>query len=323
MKKFLSLIIALLAFAGIAQAQDDASKLEVVVGGTFGKPKIIPNATKLALAQITINYKITSTAKVVSREKSTGAIAGAKLTAFLETTDGKLTEADFQEITDHFYHYFQRKLKENGVDTVAWSTIAGTEFYKTADEKAPGGEQGGTANVGFTRSAHNGNIMYGGVIGFAFGKIKKASSFCEEIGAPAAFLYLNVDFADILLDVDIKSSTYSGYYSITKTREWKYNSAVLAKVMVTPSDGNSNSLFWNEKSGSEGLLVRGDISANTQYADEVSQDQSRMKNSMWAFSKEMKPVVIETTREKYKAAAKASLERYADAFVQMQKSLKK
>ncbi|MFN8395892.1 MAG: hypothetical protein U0176_14745 [Bacteroidia bacterium] len=61
--------------------------------------------------------------------------------------------------------------------------------------------------------------MYGGGIAFAFGKIKKASAFCEEIGAPAAFIYLNVDFADILLDVDIKSSTYSGYYSITKTRE--------------------------------------------------------------------------------------------------------
>lgn len=323
MKKLLSLILALLTFAGIAQAQDDASKLEILVGGTFAKPKIIPNATKLALAQITINYKITSTAKVIGKEKSTGAIAGAKLTAFLETTDGKLTEADFQEVTDHFYNYFQRKLAENGIDSVAWNTITGTEFYKTADEKAPASEQGSTANVWYTRSARNGNTMYGGGIAFAFGKIKKASSFCEQIGAPAAFIYLNVDFADILLDVDIKSSTYSGYYSISKTREWKYNSAVSAKVMVTTSDMNSNSLFWNEKSGSEALIVRGDISANTNYADEVSQDPSRMKNSMWAFSKEMKPVVIETTREKYKAAAKASLERYADAFVQMQKSLKK
>ncbi|MFN8395893.1 MAG: hypothetical protein U0176_14750 [Bacteroidia bacterium] len=89
----------------------------------------------------------------------------------------------------------------------------------------------------------------------------------------------------------------------------KYNSAVLAKVTVTPSDANSNSLFWNEKSGSEALVVRGDISAGTNYADQVSQDESRMKNSLWAFSKEMKPVVIETTRDKYKAAAKASLGR--------------
>ncbi|MFN8395891.1 MAG: hypothetical protein U0176_14740 [Bacteroidia bacterium] len=103
---------------------------------TFGKPKIIPNATKLGLAQVTINYKVTSTAKVVSREKSTGAIAGANR-LLLETTDGKLTDADFQEITDHFYNYFQRKLAAAGIDSVAWSTIAGTDFYKTADEKAP------------------------------------------------------------------------------------------------------------------------------------------------------------------------------------------
>ncbi|HNI96129.1 MAG TPA: HrcA family transcriptional regulator, partial [Leptospiraceae bacterium] len=50
-----------------------------------------------------------------------------------ETTDGKLTDADFQEITDHFYNYFQRKLAAAGIDSVAWSTIAGTDFYKTAD----------------------------------------------------------------------------------------------------------------------------------------------------------------------------------------------
>lgn len=323
MKKLFSLILSLLILAGIAHAQNDAAKLEIMVGGTFAKPKIIPSATKLALAQITINYKVTSTAKVIGKEKSSGAIAGAKLTAFLETTDGKLTDADFQEITDHFYSYFQRKLQENGIDSVAWGTIANTEFYKTADEKAPASEQGSTANVWHTRSARNGNVMYGGGIAFAFGKAKKAGTFCEQIGAPAAFMYLTVDFADILLDVDIKSGTHNGYMTITKTREWKYNSAVMAKVMVTPSELSNTSLFWNEKCGSEALLLRQNISAETNYADNVSQDPNRMKNSMWAFSKEMKPVVIETTRDKYKEAAKASLERYADAFVQMQKNLKK
>lgn len=319
MKKLFSLILTLLILGGIAHAQ----KMEVLTGGTFSKPKIIPNATKLALAQITVNYKVTSTAKVIGKEKSSGAIAGAKLTAFLETTDGKLTEADFQEITDHFYSYFQRKLKENGVDSVAWSTITGTEFYKTADEQAPASEKGSNANVWYTRSARNGSIMYGGGIGFAFGKIKKASKFCKEIGAPAAALNLTVDFADIELDVDIRSGTYTGYYTVTKTRQLNYNSAVRANVKVVPSEMGTNSLFWNEKDGSESLTIRQDIGAGTAYADNVSQDADRMKNNPFAFSKEMLPVIIETTRDKYKAAAKASLEAYVDTFIQLQKDLKK
>lgn len=325
MKKLPTLIFALLALAGTAsaQAQDNAGKMEILAGGTFGKPKIVPNATRLALAQIAINYKVTSTSKVIGKEKRTNTIAGAKLTAFLETTDGKLTDADFQEITDHFYNYFQRKLYENGIDSVAWSTITAQDFYKTADEQAPAVEKGSTANVWYTRTARNGNVLYGGNIGFALGKIKRASKFCKEIGAPAAFLNLTVDFADILLDVDVRTGTYTGYYTVTKTRQIDYNSAVKANVKVIPTELGTNSLFWNEKDGSEALYVRQDLGAGTNYADNVSQDPSRMKNSAWAFSKEMQPVVIETTREKYKAAAKASLEAYADAFVQMQKNLKK
>jgi hypothetical protein len=325
MKKLLTLVFALLALEGsnLAQAQKNSGKMEIAAGGTFGKPKIVPNATRLALAQIAVNYKVTSTVKVVGKEKSSGTIAGAKLTAFLETTDGKLTDADFQEITDHFYNYFQRKLHENGTDSVAWGTITATDFYTTADEQVPATEKGSTANVWYTRTARNGNVMYSGNIGFALGKIKRASKFCKQIGAPAAFLNLTVDFADILLDVDVRTGSYSGYYTVTKTRAIDYNSAVKANVKVIPSELGTNSLFWNEKDGSEMLLIREDLGAGTDYADNVSQDPSRMKHSAWAFSKEMQPVVIETTREKYKAAAKASLEAYADTFIQTQKSLKK
>lgn len=323
MKQQLSLIASVLVVSGALFAQpSDASKMDILVGGSFAKPKIIPALDKLALAQVTVNYKVTSTAKVVSREKGTGAIAGAKLTAFLETTDGKLTEADFQEVTDHFYTYFQRKLQENGIDSVAWATITATDFYRNADEKAPSSEQGSTANVWFTRTARNGNVMYGGGIAFAFGKIKKASAFCEEIGAPAAFIYVTVDFADILLDVDIKTSGL-GYYAVSKTRTWKYNSAVRPEMKVVPTDLSTNSLFWNEKSQSESLALRKDIAGGMAYQDNISQDPARMKNSMWAFSKEMHPVVIETTRDKYKAAAKLALEKYADAFLAKHKETRK
>ena len=87
--------------------------------------------------------------------------------------------------------------------------------------------------------------------------------------------------------------------------------------------GGNNSLFWNEKSQSESLWLRKDIEAGIKYAEAANEDASKLKNNGWAFRKEMTPVVIETTREKYKAAAKKALEKYADAFIAKTKEGKK
>ena len=57
------------------------------------------------------------------------------------------------------------------------------------------------------------------------------------------------------------------------------------------------------------------INYNAAYAEKVSQDASRLKNNLFAFAKSQTPVVIETTRSKYKTTAKKSLEKYADAFI--------
>jgi hypothetical protein len=323
MKHFLfTLALVLLTHFAFAQ-KPDAAKFEVGVGGTFAKPKIIPALDKLGLAQITVKYNLTTTTRTVGKENSTGAVAGAKLTAFLETTDGKLTDADFQEITDHFYTYFQKKLKAGGIDTVAWGTIASKDFFSESEEKPKETGHEGSANAWATSFAHQGNNLYSGGIAFTFGRAKKAAKFAEELGAPAAYFNLTVDFADVMLDVDIKSTSHEGLFTIEKTRSWKYNSAVRPQVSVVPTDATSNTLFWNEKYQAETLLLRKDINADVVYQDNVSQDPSRMKNSAWAFAKEMNPVVIETTRDKYKSAAKKALENYADAFVDFQKSIEK
>ena len=123
MKKTLHLIAIIVLTGNLTYAQfTDAAKLEIIAPGSFAKPKIIPKMEKLVLAQITINYKLTSTEKTGAKS-NIGEKAGAKISAYLETTDGKLSENDFQEITDYFYSYFQKKLKENGIDTIAWNTI--------------------------------------------------------------------------------------------------------------------------------------------------------------------------------------------------------
>ncbi len=317
MKATLKLTIVSLLLGNMMFAQtNDADKLNIMVGGSFAKPKIIPGITKLALAQLTVHYKLTTTAYTVGKEKSTGAIAGAKLTTYLETTDGELTDADFQEITDYFYAYFQRRLKENGIDTVGWSAITATEFYANGkgnlDVKA---EKGG--NVWVSNTANKGNILYGGNIPFAFGKIKKASRFSEQIGAPAGYFHVTVDFADVMVNVDIKTSqsNYSaGYLPLTKTREFKYDAVAKPEMKVIPSNLGF-CLFWNDKDQSESLSVAKDIESGVGYHEALNQDASRIKNRAFAFNKAMTPVVIETTRAKYKEAAKKALEKYADAFV--------
>jgi hypothetical protein len=323
MKKslILSMIFLVLCYVAVAQ-KGDAEIFTIAVGGTFAKPKIIPALDKLALAQIRVQYLLTTTTRTIGQEKSTGQVAGAKLTAFLETTDGKLTDEDFQEITDHFYVYFQQKLKASGIVTVDWNAITATDFYADGVEK-PAAKPDTETNASFVSTAYKGNTLYRGAIAFAFGKINKASTFCKKLDAPAAFFNLTVDFADVMLDVDIKTQTSGGLYNVPTSRTWKYNSAVKAEMSVIPSDLGSLTLFWNEKSQSESLMLKKDIKADVTYHTEMSQDPSRMKNSLWAFRKEMNPVVIETTRDKYKAAAKKALENYADAFVTMQQEVKK
>ena len=50
----------------------------------------MPKLDRLALAQLTVNYKLTTMERTVGKDKSSGKMAGAKLSAYLETTDGDL-----------------------------------------------------------------------------------------------------------------------------------------------------------------------------------------------------------------------------------------
>lgn len=302
----------------------DADKLKV------DKPKILSKLEKLALAQITINYKLITAAKTVTQEKKSGTTAGARITAFLETTDGELSTSDFQEISDYFYSYFQRKLKASGIDTVAWSTIASTDFYKNATDKDDEGkddknEKGG--NTWITNTAHNGNILHGkSELGFAFGKIKKGATFCEEIGAPAGFFYLTVDFADVKVDLDISVKRDENmYYSKTTTKK-TYSWGVDPTLLSVGQPEKGLTLFWNKKSQGEILFQHQDMETKFKYHDAMSEDPSKARSGLakqFAFRKELTPFVIETTKAKYKEAAKKALEKYADAFVAKTQGLKK
>lgn len=313
MKKMIFILVAGILFSVSLYAQKTSGPLEVFAAGSFAKPKIVPKLNAFGVAQVTVHYKLTTQERAIGKEKSSGAVAGAKLAAYLETTDGNLTDEDFQEITDHFYTYLQARIKSVGIETIAWDKITATDFYKTGVEKNEPGKGSWAGNEWVSYIANHGTNMYGGGLAFAMGKMKKASKFCDEIGAPAGFFHVVVDFADVMVDVNINTST-SGVFTVEKTRSFNYNSAVKPEMKVVPSTIGST-LIWNDKMQSESINVVGDLPAAPAYHDNISQDPSRMKNNPFRFAKEMLPVVIETTREKYKTAAKKALENYADEFV--------
>jgi hypothetical protein len=326
-KKCFSILVCSLLTSTFLLAQSDADKIEVRVGGTFGKPKIMPSLSKLAIAQYSVNYKLTTTESVIGKERSTGAMAGAKLSAFLEPTDGELTEQDFQEVTDHGYNYFQKQLQANGVATVDWATISNHDFYKSAKEKDDDKNKKG-GNVWMTSNANNGNMLYGGGIAFGMGKANKAAKFANDLDAPVAYFNLVVDFADILLNVDIKTKRESGNYvmngyPIKKSRSFKYEGTVIPDLNISPSAMGTFSLLWNEKMHAETILVGDAIFGGQAYITEVTEDPSRVKRTGFEFAKKLKPVVIETTKAQYKVAAKKVLEKHADAFIAKAMSMKK
>ncbi len=324
MKQF-PFVFILALVTQLAYAQTDADKFRV------DKPKILSKLDNLALAQVTVNYKLTTTAKTTAKGNQ-GSVAGARVSAYLETTDGDLTDADFQEVTNYFYSYFQKQLKSNGIDTVAWSTITATDFYKNgekidADAEENKHDKGGNAWV--TSTAQNGNILHGrNELGFAFGKIKKGAAFAEEIGAPAGYFYLTVDFAEVLVNLDIKETAYqdvgNGWYRPSTTSK-KYSWAINPVMSVGQAE-SGYTIFWNKKSQGELLWQDKDFMGATQYHEKYSEDMSKARSGIakqFAFRKELTPVLIETTKEKYKAAAKKTLEKYADAFIAKCKQIRK
>jgi hypothetical protein len=196
----------------------------------------------------------------------------------------------------------------------------------TRKKKMPKGRRGG--NVWVTTIAHKGNVLHSSQIAFAFGKIKKAAAFAEEIGAPAGYFDLTVDFADILLNLDVKSTEYkdlgNGWYRPASTKA-KYSWAVNPNMGIGQAD-NGIQLFWNKKSQGESMFQNKDILSDFRYADKASEDESKVKNNfakLWAFRKELTPVVIETTKDKYKEGAKKVCEKYVDAFIAKVNAFKK
>lgn len=320
MKKVIILIVVIVIFCNpiFAQEKKDSDKFKV------DKSKLFPKITRLAITELTVNFKLTTTAKTIAQEKSSKNTAGARVSAYLETTDGDLTLGDCQKITDHFYSYFQKKLKAGGIDTVGWNQIIASEFYSKISEDEEKNDEdskkGGGGNEWITATANKGKIVHSGKIGFAGGKGKRSLEFVKDIGAVAASFKLVVDFADVMVNLDIKttqSKTNGDWYTPAVTSK-KYTWAVNPEMRIGDAE-NTWTYIWGSKGWPEFVTQWNDISSPGKYADSMTEDVSKARSGVakqFAFRKELTPVLIQATREKYIEAARKACEKYADAFVE-------
>src|SRR4051795_4089576 len=111
MKKSLLLLVMTVFLGTTIQAQKKKDKTEEkheYDKFIMEKSHTIPDLKRLAIAQLTVDYKLTTTAKAITQEASSRKIAGARVSAYLEFTDGDMSKEEYQEITNHFYSYFQK-----------------------------------------------------------------------------------------------------------------------------------------------------------------------------------------------------------------------
>jgi hypothetical protein len=330
--------IILSSFFSLVKAQSGsnnnlAEALSFSVGSTFGKAKILKKVDKLVLAQVTVSFKQMTTKAVQMTEKkrtlfgkSPGSSATASVTAYLETSDGELGSSDYLEITNHFYYYFQHKLKAAGIDTVGWDMVSNADLFKdNAKEKSEENEEEKSkGNSWVTYNAFNGSTMFGRSKSAAFLRMKKAGRMCEDLGGPALFINTVVDFADLDVSVNVNSGGYRSTWTpnASQTTSMKSQTKVTAYMKIPNLMENFESSFLiNEKLNAESISVKDQLPAEADFATEISEDPARATKRSKFFSVslskklESTPVVITTTREKYKVAAKKALEKYADAFV--------
>jgi hypothetical protein len=362
-KLFFTLLITACSAMAVAQ---DFDVFTFIKSGTFGKQTILKDMNKLAIPQATIIFKTATTKDYLKNErggllggrKSGGGTVTGKITAYLEITDGELTQEDYQLMADQFYGYLTKRLNENGIGTVDWNTITQKDFYQAGDDAEEedktrkSEEKKGqiytmvNANKGKTVTTYDPSRTFN--FGFAGMKIKRAANFSEELGAPILFLHTVVDFVDLMLEGDVHTGsgvkyewmnnpvtkTDFGLYEIkTSFKNYEMNAKAAPNVKVagwTTWDGKSMGgrlMFQNDRSKTDTYMFNADIPSFTEFATELTQDPNRkvLNKRENIFAKDIRyvPVVVATTKAKYMNAVQKALENFADALIYQVKLSKK
>lgn len=287
-----------------------------IKAGTFAKPGISKNTDKLALSQVRVHYKFITTEMNLSKGTS------ARVTAYLESD---VTERDLQMLTEEFYQNLQKKLGALGIEFVGWDKIQTTEYYKdrqtvTEENKRINGDvkngQGWlsvTANGGPVFLRFNPNDGTTELV--AAGKAKKLKKFCEEVGSPMATLDVVVDFAGIEIGVSSGSGSKYVLGGVKTSSYQKANWSVVPVMMVNMG----NASFFDDNWKYDGYAVKQPIVSNRYFSPKPYEDATKAALTTQRFfgtTFTATPVVIESKRDLYIAAAREALNNYADLFAE-------
>lgn len=301
----------------IAKIADDT--FDYIKAGTFGKPKVSKNTSKISLGQVRVHYKL------VTSQATAKSGSSAEVTVYL---DSDLTNQDLQNLTDEFYVILRNKLNAAGITAGTYDEIKATGYYadrlKAQEDKQLNDYDGknGQAWVSFT--AYDGPVMvrwrpFGTTELIGFGKIKKMADAAETTGGDIATFDVVLDFASIQLKAGFRQDRAGWLYD-----NGKYTADYAIGAMMNVPD--SYVFMIDRKNNFDQFRSALPVAASRLFAGKPYEDPSKaalktkqlLGDARFTFT----PLVINSKREMYLSAAREMLGLYADIFVEKMKVIR-
>ncbi|MBS1793735.1 MAG: tetratricopeptide repeat protein [Acidobacteria bacterium] len=314
MKLFLPVILLVCAAGAAAQGLEKLADdtFGYLKAGTFGKPKVAKNTTRIALGQVRVHYKIITSAASANGKNA------ADVTVYL---DSDLTTQDLQSLTDEFYRLLAEKLAAAGIEVAPYKDVQATEYYldrqQKQEDKKPQDYDGGNGQAWVSFSAFDGPVFlrwkpYGTPELIGYGKFKNLTRTSQTVNADLATFDVVVDFAAISMSAAVKQDRKGWLYG----DPYFYADYSIGGGMSIPQsyvymiDGKNN--FDQYKS--ELPIADGAPYAEKPYED-ASKTALKTQQYFGGERHSFTPLVLPARRERYLAAARRVLALYADLFV--------
>lgn len=312
------LLFAIAIFSAVSVPAQNMAKVAdetfaYVKAGTFGKPKVSKNTTKISLGQVRVHYKL------ITSKSSAKSGSSAEVTVYL---DSDLTQQDLQNLTDEFYGILRNKLQAAGIGSGTYDEIKATEYYadrvKTQEDKQLNDYDGKNGQAWLSFTAYDGPVMvrwkpFATTELLGFGKIKKMANSAEATGGDLATFDVVLDFTSIELK--------SGFRQDRDGWLWdngKYTANYAIGAMMNVPD--SYIFMIDRKNNFDQFRSALPVAARRLFAEKPYEDASKaslktrqlMGDAKFVFT----PLVIFSKRERYLSAAREMLNLYADMFVE-------
>ncbi|HRH41279.1 MAG TPA: tetratricopeptide repeat protein [Pyrinomonadaceae bacterium] len=320
-KLFSLILISMFAFSANAQTMgkiaDDT--FGYIKAGTFGKPKVAKNTSKLSLGQVRVHYKLITSRDSVQKGNA------ADVTVYLDTD---LTNGDLQNLTNEFYSILQQKLTAIGIEFADWKSIESTEYFaerqKSNEDKKQKDYDGKAGQAWVTFNAFDGPVLvrwkpYGTTEILGFGQMKKMAKASETTGGDLMTLDVVLDFASIMLNTEIKQDKGFIFYG----DPYFHADYSIGGMISVPQ---SYIFMLDKKNGFDQYKNELPIAERFAFADKPYKDESKAalktQNFFGTERHTFTPLVIPAKRDLYLTAARRTLTLYAELLVEKMKVLR-